>query len=231
MLSDYHSKVWHVYHLVVTVKQRQWTLQGVLLWLLHVTQVLAAWWLWEVRHEILPSWNLPVLHTESMIQHHTPSYLHQQTHISTVHTMDIIEYLCVITVFAASSRSVAIWYHLLLKSSSSGSSQLTCFLHSSCINNLAWIVMGDSQLRGLYSLKDACKVLHLVTGEVVWCLIWQCIRESVSVHVFHFNPSRLTVVLECSVLSLCAFCCSLGLFDAQDQRLNFASLMIVLDSV
>ena len=64
------------------------------------------------------------------------------------------------------------------------------------------MVMGDSQPRGSYNLEDACKILRLVTEEVEMCLIWQCMTESVSVSVFHLNPSRLTVVSESSVLLL-----------------------------
>jgi len=77
--------------------------------------------------------------------------------------------------------------------------------------------MGDSHPKGSYCLDDACKMLHLVIGKVASCLIWHCVRERASVHVFHFKPSRLTmVVLESSTLSFWACSVNMGLFDAQD---------------
>jgi len=52
-----------------------------------------------------------------------------------------------------------------------------------------------------------------------------------SVLVLHFNPSRLTVESASNVWFVWACSCSFELFDAQEWRLNLASLIMALDSL
>ena len=117
-----------------------------------------------------------------------------------------------------STISRRILSHLSHKSLSRRVSQEHFRCHMSGSKILAQTVTGVAHPKGSYIWEESWRILRLDTKLLEGNGFGA--RDIVSVAVFHFMPSILTVVLQSMVWSLVATCRRAALFDAHDRRLN-----------